>query len=144
MNQPMDHPYDLFKVLNIHITGPSLPEREAPIHCFRPVVRPYYRPDHQTPRDHSLYATLQGGSLRTVDAVDGGDAVVYDRDVSAVWRLPSMMAAYQVYFWEKAFEAAVGQEVMLIAVEAFWAEQKLGTWMVVSDGPGERRGCGEC
>jgi hypothetical protein len=43
-------------------------------------------------------------------AMKDGTAVVYYRDIVTTWRLPDSMAAYEIYFSEKAYEAALGQE----------------------------------
>lgn len=95
----------LLSKVNIYVTGACGPKREEPIQCFRPVHQSYQRP--VTPLDHpiavNLNQNLPGGSLRTLTNTSEGDqpsrpALVYDRDVICTWRLPTTMAAYEIYF----------------------------------------------
>lgn len=83
------------------VTGAG-PKRNEPIECFRPVHQAYSRPhnDRSLPITSTIRAQMPLGAMRTVDNAysDDGTALVYDRDVVTTWRLPSSMAAYEVYF----------------------------------------------
>ena len=108
--------------LNIHVSGIG-PKRIRPIDSFKSFHQAYPsspRPN-PPPIESTIRASLPGGSIRTIksSATCEGTALVYDRDVVTTWRLPSTMAAYDVFFLEKAFEAALGQETMVVAIEAF-------------------------
>jgi hypothetical protein len=108
--------------VNIHVSGIG-PKRIKPIDNFKPFHQAYHsspRPN-PLPIESTIRASLPGGSVRTIKsgATYDGSAIVYDRDVVTTWRLPNTLAAYDVFFLEKAFEAALGQETMVVAVEAF-------------------------
>ena len=68
-----------------------------------------------------METAVPGGVARTMstDATKTGQAIVYDRDLVTTWRLLDVLSAYQVFFLEKAFESALGQETMFVTVEAF-------------------------
>lgn len=87
--------------LNIHVTGAG-PKRNEPIECFRPVHQAYPRrhDSRSPPIASAIRAQIPLGATRTVDNAysDEGTALVYDRDVVTTWRLPSSMAAYEIYF----------------------------------------------
>ena len=92
----------LLSRLTIYVSGACGPKREEPLQCFRPVHQSYYRPVNV--QDHPFAATLdrdlRGGSLRTVKNASNGEqeSIVYDRDIVSTWRLPTSMAAYEIYF----------------------------------------------
>ena len=91
----------IFPRLNIHVTGAS-PKRREPIECFRPVHQAYSQ-GHASispPIASTMRAQMPFGAMRAVDSAYSNDstALVYDRDVITTWRLPSTMAAYEVYF----------------------------------------------
>jgi hypothetical protein len=52
----------------------------------------------------------------------GKGGIIYDRDLITTWRLPNTLSAHQINFWEKAFQAALGQGTMLVVIEAFVEE----------------------
>jgi hypothetical protein len=69
-----------------------------------------------------MAAAMPGGAVpRAVSsgAVDSGQGIVYDRDIVSTWRIPSSRIAQQIFLWEKAFEHALAQETMFVAIEAF-------------------------
>ena len=80
----------LMSRLNIHVSGGTGPKRSEPIECFRPVHQAYERPAHTD-------INPIGGSIRCLDT-KSHHAIVYDRDVVATWRMPSTMAAYEIFF----------------------------------------------
>ena len=93
----------LYPSLNIHVSGAG-PKRREPLECFRPVHQSYFR-GHDANRSSqpiasAMHASIPGGTLRTIPsaAMKDGSAVVYDRDIVTTWRLPSSMAAYEIYF----------------------------------------------
>lgn len=98
----------LFSKTNIHVSGACGPKRSSPLECFRPIHQSYHRPvtANQPAIAKGLGECMPGGSLRKVKGnrkggeggVDVGEAVVYDRDVVTTWRLPSSMAAYEIFF----------------------------------------------
>ena len=108
--------------LNIHVSGTG-PKHIRPIDSFKPFHQAYShtaRPN-PLPIESTIRASLPGGSMRTIKsgATSDGTAIVYDRDVITTWRLPNTLASYDVFFLENAFEAALGQETMAVAIEAF-------------------------
>ena len=128
--------------LNIHVTGPSFPHREAPMQCYMPIRRDLNHPNPCPPQStqpshlqHSPYSNslatnnslhlsrplVPGASARHIPSAEAktGHAVVYDKDASCIWKFGSTMQAYEVFFWEKALEAAVGQEVLGVAIEGW-------------------------
>ncbi|KAF2483257.1 hypothetical protein BDY17DRAFT_324009 [Neohortaea acidophila] len=100
----------LLSKVTIQVLGAWCPARAEPLQCFRPVHRTYQHPpaavlapQTSTPTATSI-PSVCGGSLRVLHDATGEHeprAVVYDRDI------------------EKSFEWALGEETMLIAVEAF-------------------------
>jgi hypothetical protein len=74
----IDH---LLSHLTIHVSG--LPTVSRPLELFYPQHRPY----HHDPR-------------HTVRGISTGErhGLVMDKDVVSLWRLPSVVAAYEVYF----------------------------------------------
>lgn len=103
--------------LSIHVTGPSFPHRSEPLKCYIPLHRSY-------PRDPGAPNAWRGAQRIIADGERG--AVVYDKDMATTWRLGGgTMRAYEVFFWEKALEAAVGQEVLGVVVEG-WLQREGG------------------
>lgn len=91
----------LYSNLNISVSGLG-PFRESPLDCYKPIHQSYYQPlSRRLPHITSpLDSHFPGGSLRTIDSSISptGAAVVFDRDIVTTWRLPSPMAAYEIYF----------------------------------------------
>lgn len=89
--------------LNIRVSGGCGTQRNEPLECMIPEHQSYRR---TSPRDATNAAVSAGlsypdGVLRTVDSAvsSNGMALVYDKDVRTLWRLPGRtMAAYEVYF----------------------------------------------
>lgn len=130
---PTVHDY-LSTHVNILVTGPAFPHREEPLQCYVPI--------HSSLRRNHAAATVQpvtqellqrplivGGTPRRIPSSQAkdGQAVVYDKDVVYTWRLGSTLHAYEVFFWEKALEGSIGQEVLSVAIEAWLGEQHVGT-----------------
>ena len=120
----LNHAADfLLSALNIHVSGACGPHRTQPIDCFHPLHHNYRitAPRKPTSFDACMQTALPGGVARNVlsNATRTGQAIVYDRDLVVTWRLPDVLSAYHVFFLEKAFESALGQETMLVAVKAF-------------------------
>jgi hypothetical protein len=71
----------LLTQLTIHVSG--VPTHSQPLELFYPQYHPY-------PRQ----------SLRIIpsDSARDGHALVQDKDVVSIWKLPSMVAAYEVFF----------------------------------------------
>lgn len=117
--------------LSIHVTGPSFPHRPEPLKCYHPLHRSYPRdpgaPNAWRGAPRIIAATTaQDNGSGDNGSGGGGGAVVYDKDMVTTWRLGGgTMRAYEVFFWEKALEAAVGQEVLGVVVEG-WMEQQVG------------------
>lgn len=113
----------LLSRVNIHVTGPAFPHREEPLQCYIPLHRSYSRTSPPPPSWHR--PLIPGSSVRTVPSAEAkdGQAFVYDKDIVHIWRLDKTMQAYEVFFWEKALEAAVGQEVLSVAMER-WLERE--------------------
>lgn len=92
--------YILSKI-SIQVSGACGPERTQPIECFYPVHQAY-RDDvkKRGPLDHPIAAIIPGAVPRAVKstAAATGRGLVYDRDICTTWRLPSTMAAYQIFF----------------------------------------------
>lgn len=76
--QFVDH---LLSHLSVHVSGP--PNHSQPLELFYPTLRNY-----------------RGDQIRAVpsDLARDGYAVVQDKDIMSMWRLPSVVAAYEVYF----------------------------------------------
>jgi hypothetical protein len=125
----------LFLNINIQVSGGCGPYRTEPNQCYHPFHRPYRSGAvrrKSVPIDACMAAVMPGGAVpRAVvsDAVDSGQAVVYDRDIVSTWRIPSPRIAQQVFFWEKAFEHALAQETMFVAIEAFVDDLRWETGM---------------
>lgn len=104
----------LLSKINIHVSGACGPRREQPIECYYAMHQAYHQ--HCTPsssQSSSRPRCVPSSSTR------GGTAIVFDKDIVSTWRLPNTMAAYEVFYFEKAFECALGQGTMLVAIEAF-------------------------
>jgi hypothetical protein len=74
----IDH---LLSHLSIHISG--LPAVPRPLELFYPKLRPYHQDSRHTVRGIST---------------GEGHGLVMDKDIVSLWRLPSVVAAYEVYF----------------------------------------------
>lgn len=81
--------------LDIYPSGACGPRRDAPIDCFKPIHQPYH---HESHHDHAALASLMASTVPGSIPRAIGDAVVYDRDIVTTWRLPSCLAAYEVFF----------------------------------------------
>lgn len=71
----------LLSHLTIHVSG--IPTHSEPMELFYPQHHPYQR--------HTMRPIAS-------DKARDGFAVVRDMDVMALWRLPSVVAAYEVFF----------------------------------------------
>jgi len=88
----------LLNNINISVSGACGPLREQPIQCYYPTYQKY--------RNASAHPTLStsiaipGGVPRAIDSMAAreGVAIVYDRDLLTTWRLPTPIAAYEVFF----------------------------------------------
>jgi hypothetical protein len=114
----------LISRIDIHVSGACGPERALPIECFYPVHQAYVTAcsKKHAPIDECMAAAIPGGVPRPVksSAAKDGFGLVYDRDPVTTGRLPDTMSAYQVFFWEKEFERALGRNTMLVVLEAFY------------------------
>ncbi|TKA81614.1 hypothetical protein B0A55_03557 [Friedmanniomyces simplex] len=109
--------------LNIHVHGACLPRRQQPLDCYMP-HHVAYAPRQAFPAiDSIMQAAVPGAAPRRIRREDGV-AWVYDRDAVTTWRLPDVRRAYEVFFWERAFESALARETVWIAIEAFLDEQQ--------------------
>lgn len=104
--------------LNIHVTGPSFPGRDAPLQSYIPTHRSHRRQAPSAPLPSSPSATegmaqhhqarqqlierslFPGGSARSIPSAHAKDgfAVVYDRGVSTKWCMEKTIQAYEVFF----------------------------------------------
>jgi hypothetical protein len=107
--------------LDVYPTGAIGPARESPLQCYLPTHSSYK--GEQT----RMYSTAHGcmeaafprGVQRVQEEGSGRRAIVFDRDIINTWRLPNVTAAYQVFFWEQAFQRALARETVLVVIEAF-------------------------
>jgi len=103
----------LLSTLTIHVSGACGPHHVQPIECYYPVHHSYQsdalacRTAAATaagsgpgwPPSPSPPANRNGGMRRLPSAkTPNGQALVYDRDIVTTWRLPSPLAAYEVFF----------------------------------------------
>lgn len=103
----LDVIYDLLvSKLDITISGACGPHRTQPLECYYPDHRSYTSDNSKkhAPIDLAMETVAPGGAPRLVDSAKGcayrndHQALVYDRDIVTTWRLPSLMAAYEVFF----------------------------------------------
>lgn len=117
--------YILSKI-DIHVSGACGPECAQPIECYYPVHQAYSAcvSKKHAPIDHAMAAIIPGGVPRPVKSMAArkGYGLVYDRDIVTTWRLPNTASAYEVFFWEKEFERALGRNTMFVVLEAFYDE----------------------
>ena len=81
----------LLSLLNIRVSGAGTTDRQTPFECYHPVHQSYPITKHSAAPKHD-----PGGVLR--QQKQNGQGIVYDRDVVTTWRLPSVSAAYGVFF----------------------------------------------
>jgi len=95
MDTLTDH---LLSQTTIHVSGACGPHRTQPIECYYPQHHSY-RHDVAT-RTAGRDGDRRGGCMRRMESARArnGSAVVFDRDVVTTWRLPSPMAAYEIFF----------------------------------------------
>ncbi|KJY02294.1 hypothetical protein TI39_contig69g00009 [Zymoseptoria brevis] len=98
----------LLSKVDIQVSGACSVSRTQPIECYYPFHRPYsaHGSKKHAPIDTCMEAIVPGGVPRPVESAVAKDgyALVYDRDI------------------EKVFENALGQETVLIVLEAFMDE----------------------
>ncbi|CZT21580.1 uncharacterized protein RCC_07444 [Ramularia collo-cygni] len=115
--------YILSKI-DIHVSGACGPGRTQPIECYYPVHRAYSEniSKKHASIDDRLKDFIPGGVPRPVESLAAreGYGLVYDRDIVTTWRLPAILSAYEIFFWEKEFERALGRNTMLVVLEAFY------------------------
>ena len=116
---------EIFTRTDIYVSGAVGPQREAPIECFRPIHQAYNTPPRSAqavldPSEDIVDLTSQS-TLHMLQKRNSGErpSVVIDRDIVTTWRLPSTMAAYEVFLWERAFHEAIGRETIYETIEAF-------------------------
>lgn len=116
---------EIFTRTDIYVSGAVGPQREAPIECFRPIHQAYNTPPRSAqavldPSDEPASPTSQS-TLHMLQKRQGRKpaSLVIDRDIVTTWRLPSTMAAYEVFLWERAFHEAIGRETIYETIEAF-------------------------
>ncbi|SMR59902.1 unnamed protein product [Zymoseptoria tritici ST99CH_3D1] len=92
----------LLSKVDIQVSGACSVSRTQPIECYYPFHRPYsaHGSKKHAPIDMCMEAIVPGGVPRPVEsaAAKDGYALVYDRDIVTTWRLPNVMAAYEVFF----------------------------------------------
>lgn len=115
--------YILSKI-DIHVSGACGPGRAEPLECFYPVHQAY---SDNLSKKHAPVAdcmknVVPGGVPRPIESVATGEGygLVYDRDIITTWRLPTVLSAYEIFFWEKEFERALGRNTMFVVLEGFF------------------------
>lgn len=107
--------------LDVHPAGAIGPTRETPQQCYLP-THSRYKGQH-TRMYSTAHGCMESFSPRGVQRVQGSgpgrSGIVFDRDIINTWRLPAFTAAYQVFFWEQAFQRALAQETVFVVIEAF-------------------------
>lgn len=118
----------LLNTTQVCVSGACGPRRAQPIECYFPTHQIYsYRTTttlRSPPRRvliNGVATGVPGGIPREVESStsDGESGIVFDKDLMSVWRLPQPVAQYDVFFWEKAFEAVLSHNTLLVAIEAF-------------------------
>lgn len=91
--------------IDIQVSGACGPGRTQPMECYSPVHQAYRvnASKKHAAIDDCMAAIVPGAVPRPVKSLVAkeGYGLVYDRDIITTWRLPTTLAAYEVFFWEK-------------------------------------------
>jgi len=118
----------LLNTTQVCVSGACGPQRAQPIECYFPTHQIYSYRTTTTPQPqphrvlvNGIATSVPGGIPRSIESsiTEGYNAIVFDKDLVSVWRLPQPVAQYEVFFWEKAFEAVLSHNTLLVAIEAF-------------------------